>query len=766
VRVGLQRVLFVVSLVLLPLAEWRILYLPINGRVFGVDLTGYRSVSLFDVVFFGLAVLTVPDAWRWLRERRWQRWALAFWAPAVLLIPTLFLYLRPRLPYLTPRFDVVIDTRSFIVHFAVAVVVTVYLSRVPPARIARGAFVFYSATVALFLVLCVLALLEFPYFVTHYPFTTPFTIAFPFPNQNVAAPFISVSVLGLLGTAAVLRGRAWAVVLVGVPVLIAAAGLTGSRSNMLVLLVALFGFIGGWSLQAATVTRKMVGVRPAFVVATSSAAVGVLVLLHSWAPVQRSLSMLGEIARDPAIVLAAQEGSPRRQLWSLALRGGAIEPDVPRDDERYAITLLSVENGCRTISPPIDGLRVGLPYFVRLERGDGEARLTVFSDARRTQVVGRRTIPGPPAATPYLRLFVADTGRDRVILSGWIADYRLRTPGRASESLLEDPQQLRWHEEWYRPGYGQEMGVIRAGRGRLDIVAWEKAVRGYVARRQPLAAAEHAILEYAVGIDRASMILPLVPPARFYVGFHDTEAGPDDAWASLRNAVLVAHVRQPVAREAGALASVITQRQAVEAKTMAAAGASDAAIAERFARLATCGDAGRSDLQTTALWWPPPVRVPGGKGAQPSAAFGPGEAAALRGYAFGGAVRSDSADPISVRADPTWSAAAHLAGRGSTHNVYLDWLYYVGRVPFALFVLFMVGMVVAAVAAARRCRASSVFPLYLATALQIVVVAASMYAHPGIWLKYFWFLFGVAGALMLHRDDSPRPHAGEAPTSR
>ncbi|MCI0528624.1 MAG: hypothetical protein L0Y56_14390, partial [Nitrospira sp.] len=252
---------------------------------------------------------------------------MLFWIPAVILVPVLYFYLWPRLPYLTPSQTNVIDTRSFVIHFVVAVGVTIFLSYIDIDKIIRGSYVFYCGAMICFVILSLSALGESTFFYFNYPFTTPFTISFPFPNQNVAAPFISICVLGMIGAAEIYKNK-FAVMLT-IPIGVMAAGLTGSRSNMVVLLIVLTGYAGiyafGW-VRGRESWKGHKGMGIVGPVIGIVVAVGGLALTYDWQPVRRSLSILGMIAGDPVgLLLGGTEGSPRREMWRGALFGERMQ---------------------------------------------------------------------------------------------------------------------------------------------------------------------------------------------------------------------------------------------------------------------------------------------------------------------------------------------------------------------------------------------------------------------------------------------------------
>jgi hypothetical protein len=125
-----------------------------------------------------------------------------------------------------------------------------------------------------------------------------------------------------------------------------------------------------------------------------------------------------------------------------------------------------------------------------------------------------------------------------------------------------------------------------------------------------------------------------------------------------------------------------------------------------------------------------------------------------QGDLFGARVRADTPGAISVMTDlsSSWSSEQHLKYRGSTHNVYLDWYYYVGLGPLLVFVSVILCFLGALCIHLWRNRAAPHLPFLLATTLQVVVLFGLMYAQPNIWIKYFWFVFGIASGLMINRS--------------
>jgi hypothetical protein len=112
----------------------------------------------------------------------------------------------------------------------------------------------------------------------------------------------------------------------------------------------------------------------------------------------------------------------------------------------------------------------------------------------------------------------------------------------------------------------------------------------------------------------------------------------------------------------------------------------------------------------------------------------------------------DIESQISTIQDATWNIGKQLGGGGSTHNAYLDWYYYVGSNSMRNF----------SVAHSIHDRILCPFhveislfsgiSLYSIYSLPLLIIAAMKYAHPYIWLKYIWYVFGLATAVMIHPD--------------
>jgi hypothetical protein len=740
---SVTKTIFILCLFLLPFAEWRIVYLPLHGRTFGIDFTGYRSASFFDLAFFLFMILSLPFIWQFIRKKKFVNYYLLFWFPAVILIPLLYIYLQPTLPFLTPSQKNVIGVRGFIVHFAVTVGVTIFLTRVHVKKIIMASYWYYVIMMGCFVILSILAFAEFRYFYEHYPFATPFTISFPFPNQNIAAPFITICLLGLMGAATACHKSF--IIILAMPIGVLAAVLTGSRSNMLLLTITVVVY---WIVYGVLyVLKDPRSIKGKYLVVGGLAittAVGLLALNYNWQPVRRALSIFEKIGKDPLSIFWGGPDSPRREMWEAALSGEKIEN--ARREEKYKVYLLSIDNGQVRKSGEINKLDIDERYYIRLtvkkeEDGFRYGVLEVFTDKERLKLRGRSKLKIGTSVPRSFFLFVSDTGTARgwATISASLDNYKIiRLKGSTQFTFSED-EGLKWYEEWYKERYGDSKGVIRSNEQQLRLVADEQIVRGYVEKADILDKGDaNYVLEYEVTIDHLEPIQPVTGPARFYVGFHDGESG-DGArqWEVVRDALLVGHERVMTAQEYGVLRAnklANLSKYVGEERVTNSLGETTRLIKSKSFKM---GDEGKVRIEKL---WESEITADDIKQA--------------KNYKLGAKVDDNT---VIFAPDESWSAKSHMAHKGSTHNVYVDWYYYVGKLPSAIFVLFILILIITFAIFLYKQHESPYFAYYLAVWLQLVVLTGAMYAHPGIWIKYIWFTFGVAGALMLLEGHSGSP---------
>lgn len=87
--------------------------------------------------------------------------------------------------------------------------------------------------------------------------------------------------------------------------------------------------------------------------------------------------------------------------------------------------------------------------------------------------------------------------------------------------------------------------------------------------------------------------------------------------------------------------------------------------------------------------------------------------------------------------------------RGSTHNIYLDFLKYLGPIPFLFFVGFAFWVFWKGVRLLFRTRRDPYYPFYLSLLISTVLVMGEFYANPVLHLRYIWVFFGLTTAMLL-----------------
>jgi hypothetical protein len=750
-----QHALFLLSVLLLPLAEWRTFGAPINHRPLTIDLNGFMSASIFDLTFFIFSLAMLPTVAQALRGGRLFSWYLTYWVFGFGLIAITYVALEPSLPFLTPSQVNVIDVRSLIIHFAVAVVVTVYVANVEIWHIVRFSYWFYLAATAVFAILSAVAFSESIYFFVRYPFAVPTQISFPFPGQNVAAPFATICLLGLLGTAIVMRHGV--ALVVGIPLLILAAALTGSRSNMLVMVVAaavfcvVYVLYGRREAQITTASTPFLWRKNLiYIVAGAVGAAAVLASNIDWQPIRRALSIFSNISSD--VLLGGMAGSSRRDIWSNALKtgsaaGAGVDVSSAVESRRFGIGLVTLSGGCKTEGPLIHSLVPDTPYFVRLTmRRDARpsATLEVFSDPQHKQLLGRQSAP-LSAVLPHLYLFLSNSGKHYKNLEGELNDFSIAATDAISDETQIETGSANLYENLFNGGAIPALDLTSS---RIGIRAKAKRLRGYVNLPNAVPeAATRAVLTYQVRLSTVSFTMPIDPPVLFYVGFHDT-VGEGAAWNSIRNGLLIQFVRDNSGSPSENAYHAQDDRYRFLARHVDGkhANLTHAEFSQKINDEISCGDGQRQDI---ADLWKRPIQS--------------SDIAKTKEEGFGARIIADKpvTSQISVSsADSTSDAIHRLNERGSTHNVYLDWHYYVGPSSLATFVLFVSSLLAAFAAFTWKHRCSVYFTFYLAVMLQLITIFGLMYAQPYIWIKYFWFVMGIASGLMVARvnddlDDRP-----------
>jgi hypothetical protein len=89
------------------------------------------------------------------------------------------------------------------------------------------------------------------------------------------------------------------------------------------------------------------------------------------------------------------------------------------------------------------------------------------------------------------------------------------------------------------------------------------------------------------------------------------------------------------------------------------------------------------------------------------------------------------------------------SSEGSTHNVYLDFLKYLGPITSLFFVGFFFWVVRKGVHSLFRTRRSPYYPFYLSLLISLILVMGEFYANPVLHLRYIWVFFGLTTAMII-----------------
>ena len=746
--------LFCILVALLPFAEWKFIGLPIKGRPIVIDLNSYLSASVFDIVFIFFAISCVPLIWRIYKKRLLFDWHLFCWGICAILAVILFFQQRAKLPYLTPTIVNVIDVRSLIIHFAVAVCVALMAIQIPFSRIVRGAQIFYSITILGATVLCYFALLAFQFFLFNYPFKTPSSISFPFPSQNYAAIFLTLCCIGCIGTA--LTQGTKILLLMGPPIFLLATALTGSRSSMFVCTIIIFAYVVIYAIHylriaISSITKKR-PLNPIILVVSLLIGYSLIYFNSSWNPIARSMSFFQDLRTNHINLIAGGEkGSPRYEFWSKALKSHGINIHKEKNNDtsfsthRFYVGLTGITEGCKTISNTIPNLAMGIPYYVRLiltpkANDNNLAVLEIFKDTHRKQLI--ESIEMTFNSTHELSnvyYFIADTNSNFVFLNAELSAFTIKNEKEINNNCLNH-QSVYLFEE---PFNGGAKPCISLTDNHININAESMRLRGYISNTDNNYNKKNTlILEYTVNVrsHRTQSLEEL--PLMFYVGLSDnTDVDRNKKnWKFIRNGLLIRHEIASSKFQT----EMALKNQEAKFTYWSAHKSNEIPFGvnpiELFNHEVCCGNKGQNLISRL---WEPTLTENTAVSKIPRSDL----------YRIKTENKSDIKSTISVN-DPhiLFTVDRTFTNRGSLHNVYLDWLYYVGPIPFVIFLFFIFSLLIAFANFTWVSRFSSEFPFILSVFCQLLVIAILMYAHPYLFLKYIWFVFGIATAIMIHPD--------------
>ncbi|MDD4907502.1 MAG: hypothetical protein PHJ00_00410 [Candidatus Omnitrophica bacterium] len=746
--------LFCILVALLPFAEWKFIGLPIKGRPIVIDLNSYLSASVFDIVFVFFAISCVPLIWRAYKKKLLFDWHLFCWGICAILAVILFFQQRVKLPYLTPTIVNVIDVRSLIIHSAVAVCVALMAIQIPFSRIVRGAQIFYSITVLGVTVLCYFALLAFQFFLFNYPFKTPSSISFPFPSQNYAAIFLTLCCIGCIGIA-LTRGTK-ILLLMGPPIFLLAAALTGSRSSMFVCTIIILAYVVIYTIYyfriALSLITKNLPLNPIILLVSLCIGYSLIYFNSGWTPIARSMSIFQDLWTNHInLVAGGERGSPRYEFWSKALKSYGINEPREKDNNtsfsthRFSVGLIGITEGCKTISNTIPDLTMGIPYYVRLiltpkANDNNLAVLEIFKDTHRKQLIGSIGMTlNSSRELSNVYYFIADTNSNFVFLNADLSAFTINNGKEINNNCLNH-QSVYLFEE---PFNGAAKPSISLTDNHIKINADSMRLRGYISDTANNYNKKNTlILEYTVNIKSHRILSLEESPLVFYAGLSDnTDVDQNKKkWKFIRNGLLIRHEVAVTEFQT----EIALKNQEAKFIYWSARISNEmpygANPIKLFNHEVRCGNKGQNLISRL---WEPVLTEDTVVSKIPRSDL----------YRIKTENKSDIKSTISVN-DPRilFTVDRTFTNRGSLHNVYLDWLYYVGPIPFVLFLFFIFSLLIAFANFTWVSRFSSEFPFILSVFCQLLVIAILMYAHPYVFLKYIWFVFGIATAVMIHPD--------------
>ena len=761
--------------ILLPFAEWKFIGLPLRGRPILIDFNRYLSVSVFDLAFNVLAVFCIYIIWRTYTKKILFNWHLLWWGICIILIIVLLIQQKPALPYLAVTPVNVIDVRSLMIHFAMAVCVTAAVTQIPFGLIMRGAQLFYFLTAIGVAILCYFALTANVFFQFNYPFNTPSSIAFPFPNQNVAAIFMALCFIGAIGAIGVTVYRNMRVLLVLLaPIFLLAAALTGSRSNMFICCIMVLAYVIIYIIYYYNYTLAFIKnckpSHPAILLISICIGFTLIFININWHPVRRSMSLFLVVWANPATLVTGGKDTARKELWEKAVGKKKFEDKSKTGSPSsknitFSLGLTSVKDGCKYISNNIPGLKIGKPYYVRLTLTPSGtnphlAVLNVFEDSQRQQLVGSKEMffNAPQSANIYY--FIADSDKRFVIMNAELSDFKKKSIEVYNSEFKRQTIQL-----FEEPFNGGAEPCISSAGNSIQINANTRLLRGYVTEPEKSYDSKNTlILEYTVNVKSAKHSIPFDPPVMFYVGLAESKylVQKENDWRLIRNGLLIRHERFSTQWEKDVLFSHHVDKfyRWITAKGNKVHSGIDQVNA--FNNEVSCGIEGQNLI--SRLWEPMVAQNRTSRVWEPVIAddlFYKTKRAVSEFEVPKGDVYKIKESDKNIRSlisagpasdDTSWSADYNMDLRGSVHNVYLDWYYYVGPIPLGIFMILIISLLGVFAHFTWKTRFSKEFPFVLSILCQLLIIVALMYAHPYIWIKYIWFVFGLATAVMIHPD--------------
>lgn len=740
-RQMLKRFFFVLLLLTVPFAEWKTLVLPINGKVFGWDASGFGSASFFDLVFLGFFAVSFSDLSRYFRNQKSRIKSALFLIPLILLLAVLPFYRPVSFPWMADLTPAPVGFRPLFQHAAIFCVIYYYVLTEASDWIVSWLRRYWIFSFFIVLAFSLVTLAGHPYFEENYPFQPRFTLSFPFWNQNLMAPFVSVITLGLCGLLLSSRKRSGAIgSALAFGFLILGAGLTGSRSN----LVLMSGCVGLILIGRLLFSPSQA--RGALVRVLAGCAIGCALLLANlnWEPIARSVSLFQDILKDPKVLIYGDPKGARGKIWaqSATAIAHAAEGPVTTNQQTSSelssrVSLVSVTQGCIKASPSIGGLKVGTAYFLRVNvpaTTRGPATLEVFADSERKHSLGKVELQPPAMRKPGLLLSGMQTeGSRRQRFKFEFTDYKLAENGTSTSLMPLNEKQLVWNDLHYRHDTNVQTGHLRLLPDGIRIEVTDSTVNAHVNLASAVATASSDLqLDYRFKPNEIGSSVEDREPF-VAVGFYEHE--PEAAWNLVKNGLFVRHT---VSLDKRAQSVVMHNRWRaltfVLGRTRFNRASDNEALSELAAHFSCRGKgsfdlANLEDLETPANFW-----------LDPSQPMPP-----IWRHIWGDLSQENSS--ASTALDDDWSVSDYLAGGSSTLSVYRDWWVFAGKLPLLLFLAFILllnGKILKGCLTARHQR--HVF-IALILGIQTLFLSVYLYPQPFIFVKFYWLTWALAAGL-------------------
>lgn len=717
----------------IPFGNWKIITLPINGKVFGIDPSGLSSVSFFHFFLFSFFVFMFPECIAFVRRGEWKSRFSLHWFIGIALMIVLFAYLKPVWPYLSASQSNYIDARTYLILFCGMVVLTVYFALRPMNVFLHFVKIFNYWLFFVIIISTVLFLMSPAYFYEHYPFTT--TLAFPFRSSNNFAMAVLICLAGMYFHM-LNKGQIWTFAFV-ISLLSTILLITGSRSGTLLGVFVVVGLISATLFYYYANDKRNDVMRFAKSVVLTIAMAGIF-LLPAWhlVSVQRSISLLAPFLYSPLTVLAGDsEDGARKGLWGKALAGSS----VGSGSKKYRLNFYVVQDGCKKKLDEHLLLNVGDPYTLTMsiDHVYQQAKVVVASGSESSSYL----VENIPFRVNAFFPFVADSAGEQKYMRGSVRINSLEIDGGERDALRSEVPILFEH------GYEEDVTETRSMSsqpGKLLFHAQGGAVAAF--SKIPLPSSHDAYaVAFTLQVDELDHNFPIDSRSMFYAGFSDM-----DEKFRVGSAFYI-----EVKREDGEKFSFENRRQQMrEIATffpdMTLSGGLNTEVVAKLNAKASCSDS--KALKLAFLRVDPIASHELDRVLEQTGGHSLALVAAEDDQSESPGFRAQDGTEAQAQDGTGWDADYHLYHRGSTHNVYIDFYYYVGIVPFIMFALFVITFISLLISKCWMLRRSPHFVMAISIAMQAAIVFAFIYGHPLLWMPLVWGVFALASSLFLLGD--------------